>query len=268
MDFFGTDRRTGRIAGVVIGIVVDNRHPNGDYAVKVKFPWVRESDAQYTTGDPDDEDFFSTWARVAQLWAGAGRGVFALPEVDDEVLVAFEHGDVRRPYVLGSLWNGVDRPPYDNESQDGANNVTTFHSRTGHMLQFVDDEEGGQKRIVLQTCVPPDESTEAHDSRDGHFIVLDHSDGAERIEIYDREKRNYVLIDATENKITLESMDGDIEIKAGRDLKFSAQREILIESGTNSEIRAGANYTLSASGTAEQRADGNHVIRGAIVEIN
>ena len=65
--------------------------------VKLKFPWL-------------SDDYESEWARVAQLGAGHHRGAVWLPEVNDEVLVAFEHGDTRRPFVVGELYNGVDSP--------------------------------------------------------------------------------------------------------------------------------------------------------------
>ena len=87
-------REPFKALGVVVGIVVDNKDPEGHYRIKVKYPWVSESDTKYTDAK-DDEDFRSNWCRVATFMAGKERGAFWLPEVDDEVLVAFEHGDVR-----------------------------------------------------------------------------------------------------------------------------------------------------------------------------
>ena len=86
-----------RFPGTVTGIVTDNNDPDSLFRVKVRFPWFPTSE--------------SNWARVVVPLVGAGT---LLPEVDDEVLVAFEHGDITRPYVLGTLWNGVDRPPTSN----------------------------------------------------------------------------------------------------------------------------------------------------------
>jgi len=88
-----------KIFGVAPAIVVDVADPDKQGRVKVKFPWL--------PGEGQDE----FWARVVQPIEGARLGFFVLPEVADEVLVAFEHGDVHHPYVLGSLWNGTDRPP-------------------------------------------------------------------------------------------------------------------------------------------------------------
>src|SRR5205085_2988322 len=117
------------ISGVVVGVVTNNQDdPDGLGRVKVKFPWLSN----------DEESF---WARVAVPMAGKERGFYFLPEVEDEVLVAFEHGDPRFPYVLGSLWNGQDKPP---EKNDGKNNVRVIKSRSGHVIRL-NDEDGKEK---------------------------------------------------------------------------------------------------------------------------
>src|ERR1700750_2275998 len=89
------EARSGRIYGVVVAVVTNNQDPDGFGRVKVKFPWLSDVDE-------------SSWARIAAPMAGKARGIYFLPEVDDEVLVIFEHGDVRSPYVLGALWNCQD----------------------------------------------------------------------------------------------------------------------------------------------------------------
>ena len=87
--------RNDRFYGVVVGIVTNNQDPENMHRVKVRFPWL-------------SNDVESNWARVAAPMAGKGRGAYFLPEVDDEVLVAFEHGQVDHPFVVGCLWNGKD----------------------------------------------------------------------------------------------------------------------------------------------------------------
>src|SRR5262245_56550673 len=111
------DLNVGKIYGLVVGIVTNNQDPDKLGRIKVKFPWLTDTDE-------------SCWARIGMLMAGKGRGSFFLPEVDDEVILAFEHGDVRFPYVIGALWNGKDTPRYDNA--DGKNNLRVFTSRSGH----------------------------------------------------------------------------------------------------------------------------------------
>src|SRR5205085_12104872 len=86
------------INGVAVALVRENRDPSGLARVKVSFPWYSR---------PED----SFWARLATPMTGRNYGTYFLPDVKDEVLVAFERGDIRFPYVVGSLWNGTDKPP-------------------------------------------------------------------------------------------------------------------------------------------------------------
>jgi uncharacterized protein involved in type VI secretion and phage assembly len=94
-------------SSVVVGIVTQNSDPDGMGRVRVRYPAL---------GD----DIEGWWARIAAPSAGSERGVLMMPVAGDEVLVAFEHGDVRRPYVLGALWNGNDQPGSDLVQTDGS----------------------------------------------------------------------------------------------------------------------------------------------------
>ena len=114
----------GAPEGVVVGIVTNNKDPQGLGRVKVKFPWL----------SADEE---SNWARLSSPMAGKDRGLFILPEVNDEVLVMFEHGDVNHPFVIGSLWNGTDKPPLSaDQAVDGSGNVVRRILKTtaGHTI--------------------------------------------------------------------------------------------------------------------------------------
>ena len=116
--------------GPVIGLVTNVKDPDKKGKVKVKFPWLS-----------DDQE--SAWARVVAPMAGPDRGLELLPEVDDEVLVVFEHGDVHRPLVVGGLWNGHDAPPLaDAVSGDGAVQQRGIVTRAGHKI-VLDDKDGG-----------------------------------------------------------------------------------------------------------------------------
>jgi uncharacterized protein involved in type VI secretion and phage assembly len=128
----------GRWYGVYTAIVSDIVDPAGVGRVKVVLPWAPDTDnARY-----------EAWARVATLMAGNNRGSWFIPDVDDEVLVAFEGGDPRRPCVIGALWNGVDAPP---ESMDAAGNNfrKLLRSRNGVVITL--DDQDGQEKLVLQT---------------------------------------------------------------------------------------------------------------------
>lgn len=126
-----------RLHGVYPALVSDIRDPDGQGRVKVRLPWL-----------PDDSGGYNVWARMATLMAGKNRGTWFIPDVDDEVLVAFEAGDVRRPYVIGVLWNGKDTPP---ESMDGAGNnfIKSIRSRNGVKVTL--DDQDGQEKLILET---------------------------------------------------------------------------------------------------------------------
>lgn len=128
----------GLFYGVYPAIVTNINDPDGLGRVKVRLPW-----------SPDSEgEFYEAWARIATLMAGADRGTWFIPDVDDEVLVSFEAGDPRHPYVVGVLWNGQDAPP---ESMDGGgeNNIKAIHSRNGVNIIF--DDSSGQETLTLET---------------------------------------------------------------------------------------------------------------------
>ncbi len=128
----------GRFYGVYSAIVTDIADPDGQGRIKVKLPWTTDKDGQ----------LYDVWARLATLMAGNNRGSWLIPDVDDEVLVSFEAGDTRRPYVIGSLWNGQDSPP---ETMDGSgeNNIKTLRSRNG--VIFTMDDSSGQESLTLKT---------------------------------------------------------------------------------------------------------------------
>jgi uncharacterized protein involved in type VI secretion and phage assembly len=128
----------GRFYGVYVALVTDIADPDGQGRVKVRLPW-----------SPDSEgSAYEVWARIATMMAGNDRGSWFIPDVNDEVLVAFEAGDTRRPYMVGALWNGQDAPP---ESMDGAghNNIKKLRSRNG--VQITMDDSDGQEKLVMET---------------------------------------------------------------------------------------------------------------------
>ena len=197
LDGSAQQDRSGRVYGVVVGVVTNNQDPDGFGRVKVKFPWLSDVDE-------------STWARVAAPMAGKQRGVYFLPEVDDEVLVVFEHGDVRTPYVLGALWNGLDAPPVTND--DGKNNVRLIQSRSGHVIKLNDEE------------------------------------GKETIEIIDKTKKNSIVIDTAKNTITV-TTDKDITFSAANGtIKLDAQK-VEISSSGETKLKAGSTMNVEASAT-------------------
>jgi uncharacterized protein involved in type VI secretion and phage assembly len=191
-------RRDGPINGVAVAIVRDNRDPSGLARVRVSFPWHSRPEESY-------------WARLATPMTGKSYGTFFLPEVDDEVLVAFERGDIRFPYVVGSLWNGDRKPPVTNA--DGRNDIRTIRTRKGHALTF---EDGAKGRIRLEL-------------NDGKAITID--DGG-------------ITIDAENgNRIVIGSASGATTIDAASTLRIRAP-QIAIEASGTLDIKAGGRLNL------------------------
>lgn len=260
-----TGLSVNRVFGAVVGIVIDNNDPEKLYRVKVKFPWVSESSSKMSNA-PDQQDFPSNWARVATLMAGPGRGAYWLPEVNDEVLVVFEHGDVRRPVVIGALWNNVDKPPHDGGG--GKNTFRTLFSRSGHVLQFMDDSDNKAERIVLQTKVADGDAAKGPKDRTGHFIVIDHSQGAESIEISDGAQKVSVLVDSTNKKVVITSKEGDIELSAPQGTVKIACNKLQIESKTTGDITTQSALKIKSNATANLESASAMTVKGSVVKIN
>lgn len=263
---FKHDRSTkaGAISGanqsnLRIGIVTDNVDPKGDYRVKIKFPTLAPS-----KGSGQQEDTF--WCRVGTFGAGkGGRGMFALPEKDDEVLVAFVDGDINQPVIIATMWNGIDKPSYSNKDASSPtqrfnsdhgdfrgtaspkeNDIRSFSSRAKHELIFNDNKDN--PRVTIQSGCK-------------HRIVLnDTGNQPTKIEIYDGKEENYILINTKEKKITLESKTGDILIKAKETVRIEA-KNIETQSDQATSSKAGTNYTIQASANIENKASGNMTLQ-------
>lgn len=241
----GQGRERDRVYGVAVGIVRDNKDPLNLGRVKVDFPWLGEA-AEAVSISSQDDRAHSAWARVATLMAGPGRGIWLIPEVGDEVLVAFEHGDLDRPFVLGSLWNGDDAPP---ESMDGAgeNNIRSIRSRSGHK------------------------------------IVLDDSDGKESILIVDKTGDNSIFIDSANNAMEVK-VKGDLTIKVGGNVTLQAdgkldvqtKQDVSVKTDMNLKLEASMGGSLKASTSAEIKSDATlklegsaqAELKGAMVSVN
>jgi uncharacterized protein involved in type VI secretion and phage assembly len=178
---------SGRIYGVMVGVVMDNKDPNGLGRIKVKFH-----------GLSDDE--IGHWARIATLMAGAERGTFFLPEVGDEVLVVFEQGDITRPYVIGALWSSEDKPPDANA--DGENNLRFIKSRSGHLIRL-DDTDGSEKIEII-------------DKSGDNSIIIDTSGNTITI----RSSQD-IIIEASQGTIKLDAKN--VEISSSDSTKIQAK---------------------------------------------
>lgn len=212
-DVFGKPGGKDRQYGVVIGVVTSTKDDEGLGRIKVKFPW---------RGEEPGGEAKSHLARVASLMAGKDRGMVFLPEVEDEVLVAFEQGDLNYPYIIGSLWNSKDKHPQPNS--DGKNNIRKIKSRSGHEIIFDDDSEQKKEKVEIHT-------------KANHQIILDDAAGQEKIEIIDK---------TGSNKITFDSVQNSISIESTMQLKIKAQK-IDIEAGGTMTIKSSGILTLQGS---------------------
>ena len=183
------------------GIVTNNNDPDGLGRVKVKFPWL-------------DSEIESDWARIVSPGAGDSRGLYCLPEVNDEVLVVFEQGEIGRPVVIGGVWNGVDKPPaaVSDVQQNGNVVQRMFTSRKGHKIVIHEENEAS---ITIETA-------------GGHQIVLDDDSG----------------------KILVKSKGGqELSIDdSGSQVLVKGSGTVEIEANTNLAIKANGNMNLEASG--------------------
>ena len=196
-DLLGAPEDEGRFYGVAIGVVTNLKDPKAWGRVKLKLPWLAE-------------DVETDWARVAMPMAGPGFGTWFMPEVNTEVLVAFEHGSLEHPYVIGSLWNGkASSPPHD---RSGKNDVRSITSRSGHRIRLVDTK------------------------------------GEESIEIVDRSGKNSIVVDTVQNSVTI-SAEGDIAIRSTKG-KVTLHGKAGVEVGTDAALtlQGKAKAELTSSG--------------------
>ena len=236
LDILGAGRdetiATSRIYGAVVGIVTNNDDPEKSGRVKVKFPWLAL-------------DHESHWARLARLDAGKDRGTWWVPEVDDEVLCMFEHGDVNFPYVIGTLWNGKDTPP------------KTFKG------QGQNAEKKNDMRFIK--------------SRSGHLLVFDDTSGNEKIEIIDKKNERSIEIDVSGRKIIITNKTGDIEVKAptgkilleGKQIELKSTTDTQITAGTTMDAKSTAPMTIKSNSTMDVQAMATMSIKAsAMMDIN
>jgi uncharacterized protein involved in type VI secretion and phage assembly len=116
---YGKQEPEKKIYGVTVCQVINNIDCTGGARVQLMLPWLPG---------------YQPWARMSNMMGGMGRGSYFIPQIGDEVLVAFNQGDVREPYILGTLWNTIDRPP----AIAPTDSVTKRKIRTplGHELSF------------------------------------------------------------------------------------------------------------------------------------
>jgi len=169
-----------QIGGVVVGIVKEVDAALG--RIKVDFPWMTPPQRSH-------------WAPIATLMGGKKRGIYYMPEIDDEVLLAFDRGEFDHPFVVGFLWNGADKPPENNKD------LRVIKTPGGHTLRFEDTP--GTKKIVLRTdggrAITLDDAApgKIEIESGSHRVILDDTPGVGSVTISTGGGQRVVLDDAT-----------------------------------------------------------------------
>lgn len=237
----------GRGWSPVVGQVSDSNDPLEQGRVKLTFPWLSDT-------------YVSDWARTVQPGAGKDRGWMVVPEVGDEVLVVFEQGDVRRPYVLGGLYNGIDTPPLGPvdliDSGSGAVNRRSMVSRRGHRIDLI-DEDGRAEGITLSTT--GDKLQLVMDSVDTKVTV--HSDGKILVE-----GKGGILIDSASAKLELKG--GEVAINATSGVKIDGGSGAVNVTTAGALSMKGTTAKLEGGAQTEVKASGVLTVQGSLVKIN
>jgi uncharacterized protein involved in type VI secretion and phage assembly len=205
--------RSPRLPGLAIGIVTNIRDKGERGWVKLKFPWL-------------DDKYETDWVRTVQLGGQGGGGVFS-PEVNDEVLVGFEQGSLDRPYVLGGLYNGIDKPsPHDVPLVDGTSgkvNRRSFVSRRGNRVELLDGTRKSGVRLASG-----DKRLE---------VVLDEKTGQVAITVCGRGGRPVLSsVTLTDRGITLDAKRGELTLK-GRAVSVQGTTSVSVDGGAQAVLK-------------------------------
>ncbi|MEK3881864.1 phage baseplate assembly protein V [Paenibacillus sp. PL2-23] len=223
-----------QLSGVWNAVVTDNKDPDKKGRVKVKF--LQRDDTLQTD-----------WIRVATLMSGKDMGTLFIPEVNDEVLVAFLMGRFDQPVVIGSLWNAKEMPPEGNDKND----IRKIKTRSGHEITF--DDKDGDSSITVKTSK-------------GHSMTI--SDKDKSIKLATSDKLHALTLDETGGKITVKAGSGaSIELTKTGEVNISGQKSIAIK-GTQVKVEASASMSLQSNGMMELKANGLITLKGTMVKIN
>lgn len=200
--------------------VTDNEDPNNLGRVRVQFDWQAQLDGEMKT----------PWLRMAQPYAGGGKGFSFIPEIGEEVMIDFEGGNAERPYVKGTLYNGVGDPdsawlPNNNSS----NQIKAIRTRNGHTIEIHDEGNDGYIRI------------------------------------YDNEKENYILTFSTDQKLIKLESTGNIELYAKNDIIMHAGHDINASAGNDISLTAAHDMKRDADNDITEHA-GRH--RSSAIDVN
>ena len=190
--------------------VTNNEDPMDWGRIRVQFDWQAELDESMTT----------PWLRIAQPYAGGGKGFSFIPEIGEEVMVDFEGGNAERPYVKGTLYNGMGDPdPAWVPNGNSSNQIKAIRTRNGHTIEIHDEGNDGYIRI------------------------------------YDNEKENYILTFSTDRKLIMLQSTGNIELYAKNDIIMHAGHDITATADHDISETAHNDMFLAADHDMQRTAD-------------
>jgi uncharacterized protein involved in type VI secretion and phage assembly len=229
--------------GVTVGVITNNEDPDKLGRVRVKFPSVSDSEE-------------SAWARVLTAGGGSSKGMQFVPDVNDEVLVIFEHGDPRRPYVLGAVWSDKQKPPFADYTKDGKSTSWSIGTPFGQSLAFRTGDAKDQRQFAVLM-------------KDGKTKLLL---GEDKVELFAGDQ-SPIELKTGQASITL-SGNGDVTIKGanitleatngvtinGAKIDVKAKTTLKAEGSAALELKGGASAKVEASGILE--------LKGSLLKIN
>ncbi len=234
-DFSGRPH-SGQMSNAVVGIVTGNVDPDELGRIQVKYPTLHEEPMSF-------------WIRQASPNAGKERGFYALPEIDDEVLVIFLQGSQDTGVIIGQFWNGVDIPPKECKADHPKPTETNKMTWSKDVFnQGTTDLAKNDRRFWK--------------SRSGHLFLFDDSAGKENVQIWDKSHTLALVFDTKESRILLTNSKGDIHIRtkenlfleAGKDIKYKAGQHVLGEAAQNIKVKAGMDYQFDAGVNIKMKA--------------
>jgi uncharacterized protein involved in type VI secretion and phage assembly len=223
----------GTVNGVMVAQVTNNQDPDKLGRVKVKF-MIHET--------PLETD----WVPIASLMSGKDRGTLFVPDVGDEVLVAFQFGHLSRPYVIGCLWNQKNQPP----AVDEKNNLRKIRTRSGHELLFDDTDNAG--KVTIKTAK-------------GMQVSLE--DKEDKLTIGTKDSQHVVTLSGSgSGTITIKSGSNKITITGQGDIQLESTKAVTIKS-TQMKLEATGSMEIKSTGTMNIEAS-MLTLKGSLVKIN
>lgn len=217
-----------RVYGLVLGLVTNNKDPEKLGRVKVKYHML-------------DQEVESDWCRLVTFYTGPDRGAYWVPEIDDEVVIAFEHGDVNFPYVMGSVWNGKDKPVDKKGGIPGASLSGKYQGNTGKYTigDFANDDN--DKKVIH--------------SRSGHVVVFDDTKDKEKLIIADASRKNVLTMDVKQKSVTFDCLEGDFSFNVPKGTMTINAKNLRINVEEDIKVKNGKDTTWKTDGHIKHEAD-------------